>query len=61
MSKNNYQTCNNCIVDTSDSNILFDENGQCEYCTNYYKNSMWLFQKGTNFLKSIGVQKAIIR
>ena len=38
MNENNYQICNNCIMDTSDSNIVFDENGQCEYCTNYYKN-----------------------
>jgi N-acetyl sugar amidotransferase len=25
-------------MDTSDSNIMFDERGWCDYCNNYYKN-----------------------
>lgn len=33
-----YQICTNCIMDTTDSLITFDENGVCEYCTNYAKN-----------------------
>src|SRR5437762_2971172 len=33
-----YQICANCIMDTSDSNITFDERGWCDYCNNYYKN-----------------------
>lgn len=33
-----YQICVNCIMDTSDSKITFDERGQCEHCTNYYTN-----------------------
>ena len=33
-----YQVCTNCVMDTSDSNILFDENGQCDHCANYYLN-----------------------
>jgi len=33
-----YQICNNCIMDTSDSLISFDESGRCEYCDNYYNN-----------------------
>ena len=33
-----YQICNNCIMDTSDSKIVFDASGRCEYCDNYYKN-----------------------
>ncbi|WP_423708676.1 N-acetyl sugar amidotransferase [Undibacterium sp. WLX3042] len=36
MSKN-YCICSNCIMDTSDSNITFDEKGLCDYCNNYYK------------------------
>ncbi len=31
-----YQICTNCIMDTTDSSITFDENGLCEYCENYY-------------------------
>lgn len=32
-----YQICTNCIMDTSDPNIIFDEKGQCNYCKNYYE------------------------
>ena len=31
-----YRICNNCIMDTSDSRIEFDKNGQCIYCNNFY-------------------------
>lgn len=33
-----YRVCANCIMDTSDSNITFDERGWCDYCVNYYAN-----------------------
>lgn len=33
-----YQICANCIMDTSDSGIAFDERGWCDYCNNYHDN-----------------------
>src|SRR3954470_11534206 len=33
-----YQICSHCIMDTSDSNIRFDDRGWCDYCNNYYTN-----------------------
>ena len=36
--KATYRICTNCIMDTSDPNITFDERGWCDYCRNYYKN-----------------------
>lgn len=33
-----YQICTNCIMDTTDPNITFDERGWCDYCNNYHKN-----------------------
>lgn len=33
-----YQICSNCIMDTTDIKISFDENGLCEYCNNYAEN-----------------------
>jgi len=33
-----YQICTNCIMDTTDSSIIFDEKGICDYCLNYYEN-----------------------
>ena len=35
MKKNKYQICCNCIMDTSDPNITFDDLGWCEYCNNF--------------------------
>lgn len=37
-SKRPYQICSNCIMDTSDSGIVFDERGWCDYCNNYHRN-----------------------
>jgi N-acetyl sugar amidotransferase len=31
-----YKVCKNCVMDSSDSSIDFDENGQCVYCNNFY-------------------------
>lgn len=33
-----YRVCNRCIMDTSDSNIEFDENGVCDYCRSFDQN-----------------------
>lgn len=38
MTQRDYQICSNCIMDTSDSNITFDERGWCDYCRNFYEN-----------------------
>lgn len=35
MSNDLYQICTNCIMDTSDANVLFDGRGWCEYCCNF--------------------------
>lgn len=33
-----YQVCANCVMDTTDSLIQFDERGFCDHCSNYYNN-----------------------
>jgi N-acetyl sugar amidotransferase len=38
MTQRPYQICANCIMDTSDSGIVFDERGWCDYCNNYVAN-----------------------
>jgi N-acetyl sugar amidotransferase len=30
-----YQICTNCVMDTSDSNITFDDQGVCDHCTGF--------------------------
>jgi N-acetyl sugar amidotransferase len=31
-----YQICNDCVMDTSDSAIVFDEHGVCDHCNTFY-------------------------
>lgn len=31
-----YQMCNNCVMDTTDPGIKFDDNGRCDFCDNFY-------------------------
>lgn len=38
MGKREYQVCTNCVMDTTDSVIQFDEEGMCDHCHNYYEN-----------------------
>ena len=35
-----YRICSSCVMDTTDSQITFDENGVCDHCLNYYKNTL---------------------
>ena len=30
--------CTNCVMDTTDPNITFDDQGVCDHCHNYYEN-----------------------
>lgn len=41
---NKYQICKNCVMDTSDSRITFDNKGVCEHCSNFHNNleETWL-------------------
>lgn len=38
MTKRPYHICTNCVMDTSDPNIIFDENGVCDHCNKFYKH-----------------------
>jgi N-acetyl sugar amidotransferase len=33
-----YQICTNCVMDISDSKIVFDEKGVCDHCNDFYEN-----------------------
>lgn len=43
-----YQICTNCVMDTTDSKIVFDENGVCDYCNSYYKDILPQWQPNNN-------------
>ena len=36
--KRPYQICTQCVMDTTDSKIIFDEQGVCDHCRNFEKN-----------------------
>lgn len=38
MANREYQRCTNCVMDTTDSKIVFDKNGMCDHCHNFYEN-----------------------
>ena len=38
MKDDNFKRCTNCVMDTSDPSLTFDENGRCNRCHNYYEN-----------------------
>lgn len=37
-SERKFQRCTCCVMDTTDSKIVFDKDGVCDYCNDYYKN-----------------------
>ena len=32
----NTQICSNCVMDTTDAKIVFDDKGVCDHCNTYY-------------------------
>ena len=53
---NNYRVCSNCVMDTSDSKITFDDKGICDHCNTYYKDILpnWhTDERGDRALKKI--------
>ena len=33
-----FQVCTRCVMDTTDSKIVFDENGVCDHCLDFEQN-----------------------
>ena len=38
MNQRTYQICTNCVMDTTDTKITFDDKGVCDHCNRFYKN-----------------------
>ena len=43
----NIQTCSRCVMNTTDPNIVFDDNGMCNHCKNFDENAykIWMPNK----------------
>jgi hypothetical protein len=46
ISKKHYQCCTNCIMDSTDPEINFDDKGVCDHCNNFYRNILPYWQPG---------------
>lgn len=67
MDQINYQMCTNCVMDTTDSQIIFDENCVCDHCNgfkndtlpNWYPNDTGkeMFRKQVEEIKASGKGK----
>jgi len=56
MAKRKNQICTNCVMDTTDSEITFDNKGVCDHCNTYYTDILprWhTDEKGDKALKEI--------
>ena len=54
--KRNYQVCVNCVMDSTDSNIVFDDNGVCDHCNTFYTKIQPYWhtdERGLNALESL--------
>ena len=59
--KREYQICNNCIMDTSDSKIVFDDKGQCDHCNNFYNKILPEWHPDDSSEKQIMIQAEKIK
>lgn len=53
MSNREYQVCTNCVMDTSDSVIQFDEKGVCDHCRNFYNQILPSWDTGERGAKKL--------
>lgn len=67
MEERKYQVCKNCVMDSTDSQIIFDENGVCDHCNGFRANTLpnWypddtgkaMFRKQVESIKASGKGK----
>lgn len=53
---NSYQICTNCVMDTTDTKIVFDEKGVCDHCNTFYRDILpnWhTDERGANALERL--------
>ena len=51
--KREYQICTNCVMDTTDSKIEFDQNGVCDFCNDYYENILPGWKQGEDGMREL--------
>ncbi len=61
MKHNNYKICKNCVMDTTDSSISFDDTGICDHCNNFYKHTLPNWHNNEDGLKKLHKKAEEIR
>jgi N-acetyl sugar amidotransferase len=56
--KSKYQCCGQCIMDTSDPNIIFDAKGVCNHCHNYLRVNQVSLLERKSFEAQLDVMRA---
>ncbi len=51
--KRAYQQCNRCIMDTTDEEIVFDEQGNCNHCNEYFRLEPYYIYQGAESDKAL--------
>lgn len=52
-STKDYQICTNCVMDTSDPMISFDEDGVCDHCTSFHNHTLPNWPTGAEAEKNL--------
>lgn len=61
MNRAKYQICTNCIMDTTDPNIIFDSKGVCERCNQFYNEILPSWPKGEDARQELNKIVEIIK
>lgn len=59
--KRPYQVCTNCVMDTTDSQIVFDEKGVCDHCNSYYVHTLPNWHTGEQGQRELDTMVAQIK
>lgn len=59
--KREYQRCTNCVMDTTDSKIIFDEKGVCDFCNDYQQNILPKWKRGDAAQEELNRIAAVIK
>ena len=54
-----YQMCSHCVMDTTDSKIVFDDKGKCDFCNDFEKNILPNWHPIENNPKLLEIAKKI--
>jgi N-acetyl sugar amidotransferase len=56
-----YKICSNCVMDTTDSMIVFDENGVCDHCNTFYDQTLPNWPRGDKGARELDTLVATIK